>query len=156
MKNFKLIPLILILLIAPIFAASSWTTNAVQDRLTNGTLIRFSAALDSVDTLYSNGFSLAKYDKDSFTTYPIAYGKILSSASGKPRVTTKVQGTYDNTNWFDVATIGITADSLETYGKGTTDFGNVKCLKYRIVYYGTTGNRSDTTVQLILYLYRED
>lgn len=161
-----LIGLILALLIfaVPVFSQGNWSNDAKT--LTGfagenqGRMIVFTCTVDSVDTLISSTFSLAKYDGAYYTTdasgnaifQDVPYAYIATSALGSPKLTTYIQGSYDQSNWFVVDTLctNLTSESLTT---GTAQLFRYHIPYYRAVVYGVALNRSDTIFDFRFYCY---
>ena len=140
----------------PAYAASAFTKNAKKITVGSQVLYQFEATVDSVDTLTSANFSIAGADDDSFSTYPIPYGHMKSSATDSAFIAMVVYGSYNASNWFIVDTVGTFNDSVQTFQKGTQDWNNIKCPYYRVAFMGLTGNESDAAIKLYLWIYRRD
>lgn len=162
---FFLTILMAILLVAiPAFSQGSWSNNASIVTgfagENQGRMIVFTCAVDSVDTLISSTFSLAKYDGSYYTTdtsgnaifQEVPYAYIATSALGSPKLTTYIQGSYDQSNWFVVDTLctDLTSESLT---KGTAQLFRYHIPFYRAVVYGVELNRSDTIFDFRFYCY---
>lgn len=156
MKKVFIIAFLLIFVLMLPLVADTWISNAVESKVSgDGMTLTFACSVDSVDTLTSNVFDLSNYNEDSWSTYPINYQLYNTSTLGKPRLTAYIYGTMDNSNWFVADTL-FSTDSLETVRYKTADFNNKKAVLYKMIIYGTTGNRSDTGLNLIMYFYRKD
>jgi hypothetical protein len=157
MKRINLFSIGLILLM--FFAAAAIAQTDVTVNTYNGKalLVTFpSTKIDSTATVYSDWFSIAGYDAESFATYPMHWGRLLTSVKGKPRILWVVEGSYDGgTTAFTIDTLSVNADSTETYGVGTMNFNSKKAplIRYKIT--GTAGNRSDTYAKGEAYIPRK-
>jgi hypothetical protein len=102
--------------------------------------------IDSVYNYYSHCFSPASYTGSITSTNPASYTKLYTSAFGKPHITTVVQGTNDQINYFAVDTISAVGDSAQTASSGVCYFGQryglTKYVYYRLEFIGATGNSS--------------
>lgn len=135
-----------------IFATSSIAQVFKQDatQISNvNNLFTFRVLVDSVGSTTTNSFTLAPYDAESFVTYPVSYGKMITSA-GMPRVSVYVDGSYGFSTWATVDTL-FTSDSLTTFASGTFDLSNKHFPYYRLRVIGTAGNRKDAVLNLVLY-----
>ena len=137
-------------------ALAQFTTDAKVYQADNGKseAILFVASVDSLSDYTSKAFYLDDYDAESFFSYPLSYGVILSSA-GTPHVFLYIQGTIGDGNWFTVDTVAAN-DSIKTYATGTLDLNNKKCFAYRVYADGITGNRLDTQLTFSLFVYRKE
>jgi len=170
-KVLSLIILTAILSIAiPAFPQGSWINDAKNVTgfagENQGRMIVFTCAVDSVDTLTSKTFSLAKYDgcKELYSaldsiyilssemSIEVPYAYIANSILGSPKVTTYIQGSYDQLNWFNVDTLctNLTSESLT---KGTAQLFRHHVPYYRAVVYGVAQNRRDTVFDFRFYFY---
>ncbi len=141
----------------------TWTVNGKRDRLTQGEMLRFTATVDSVDTLTSNVFHLDKYDHvywgkatDATTKeiFPFRIQYQASSAAGSPKLTAYVQASFDKANWFNADTVFADLTS-ETLTRADLDLNNVKAPYYRILLYGVALNRKDTVFDIDWWCYQE-
>mgnify|MGYP000729630150 CR=1 FL=1 len=164
MKKFISFFMILMLISVLTFASGSWTNNAVK--ITGfagekqGSMLIFTCSVDSVDTLTSGTFSLAKYDGNYFTVdtagtshfQEVPYAYIATSALGSPKLTCYIQGSYDQSNWFNVDTLctDLTSESLAI---GTAQLFRYHVPYYRTIVYGVALNRSDTVFDFRFYLF---
>lgn len=146
MKRIALIFAIIFLFAGLTFGQSSLTSDLVRSTNSTSFVYYTEAAVDSVDTLttgviYGDAFS------DGILTGRI----LLSSASGKPRITIKRQSNFFGT-WNDEKTL-YTADSLETERASVLDtiptYG-----QHRFVIEGAAGNRSDTSLKWLIKFKR--
>ena len=112
----------------------------------------------STDTVYSIWFGLNDYNKAIGVSTLGNYTKILTSASSKPRITTLIQGSNDQTNVFVLDTLGIVADSIETAQKGTFDLNEInnsnRFQYYRFVQIGESSNPADAKIKQELYIIK--
>lgn len=112
-------------------------------------IFTFKVMVDSLNTYTTSAFTLSHFDAESFVTYPLSYGKLLSS-TGLPKVSVYIDGSYGFATWGVVDTI-MTTDSIKTYKIGTLDLNNNHCPWYRLRVVGTTGNRRNTNLDIVLY-----
>ncbi|MDD5061479.1 MAG: hypothetical protein PHN44_04250 [Candidatus Marinimicrobia bacterium] len=156
--------LAMLVFVIPAFSQGSWSNDAVTVTgfagENQGRMITFTCTVDSVDTLTSKTFSLAKYDGNFYTVdtagaahfQDVPYAYIASSAAGAPKLTTYLMGSYDETNWFKVDSLYV-ADTGETLKTGVVSLFNYHVPYYRAVVYGVALNRSDTILDFRFYLY---
>ena len=191
--SFKIVTLLALLAImlvftAPGFSQGSWSNDATVVTgfagENQGRMIVFTCTVDSVDTLTSETFSLAKYDgyKELYSAFSldqdtvhigdtvmtsvldsvrvtiseqsieVPYAYIASSVLGSPKITTYIQGSYDESNWFDVDTL-CTDLTGETLVKGTAQLFRYHVPYYRAVVYGIALCRSDAAFDFRFYSY---
>ncbi len=188
----KLTTFILILMISiftvPAFAGDgTWSNDAVKVTgfagEKQGRMLTFTCTVDSVDTLTSSTFSLAKYDsyKELYSSFTLdgdtvhygtaftdtlksvdvlfseisietPYAYIATSVLGSPKLTTYIQGSYDESNWFNVDTL-CTDLTGETLVKETAQLFRYHVPYYRAIVYGVALNRSDTVFDFRFYFY---
>jgi len=159
MKKLKIfliafITLFVLALMQPVNAQTSITKEKVGN---DGLKISVASTLiDSVTTVYSQWFTLGDFNQDATTANLGNYTKLLTSATGIPRVTTTLQGSNDQTNIFTLDSLGIVADSIETAQKGTFDFNSIansnRFNYYRFKDVGEASNRSDTYIKKEIYI----
>ncbi|MCA0387931.1 MAG: hypothetical protein LCH52_05495 [Bacteroidetes bacterium] len=149
----KRILIFTLLFFIPTIALVNAQTMKVEN-ITGGRLITVTASVDSTDTLSTKAFGLGNFQNYDWDTYPFSFSYLLASASGKPYIRTKVEGSYDNSTWFIVDTLF--ADSAETFTKSTANLNKGKYPYYRFKIIGYTGNRKDATLKLWFYAYRRD
>lgn len=133
-----------------------FTTNTSSTGVGESRYWYWAGTIDSVDTMYSNVFSLSEFDAVSFYDYPINYAKLWESTIGMPFVKVFIQGTYDRSNYTVVDTLAI--DSLETFARGNLNINDYKFPYYRLMIEGYTAgdgdkNKSDTAFKIWLYAY---
>lgn len=154
MKTKLFIALIFAIVLICLPAIASAQDNVDITRADDQTKVSLSVDVDSTgltaSTVTSQWFSASKYLGNSFYTYPVQYTKLVKSTKGKPRITTTIEGSNDQTNVAVVDTMGILADSIETYQSGTLNLNNKKYWYYRIKHTGTSGNRADATAGIDL------
>jgi len=152
MKNIFFFVVLTLLITFGAQAQTKITTNNIG----TSQVVSFEMIVDSLSTLTTNPFTLSSFDGESFYTYPLSYGYILTSVAGLPRVSMFIQGSFDgSTNWTNADTLA-TSDSTETFRKLSFDLNNAKYPYYRISVTGTAGNRRDTDLKFWLYAYRKD
>ena len=121
-----------------------------------------STNVDSLNTVYSEWFTLRGYTYESMTTYPLRAFYQLSSASGKPKLLGIIQGCSDLSDANTIATVdSLTAlyDSTETFNPVTLNFNGKNFPWYRIAWIGKSvnsqsKNRADTYVKAELWIER--
>lgn len=166
--SFLLLSMLLLALSVPGLAGDgTWSNDAKLSTgfagEKQGAMRIFTCIVDSVDTLTSETFSLARYDgyavhADSATGLgqwirpEVPAGWLATSSAGTPKVTAYVQGSYDESNWFNVDTVA-TDLTAETLQKGTLQLLRYLVPYYRVVVYGVATNNPDTVFDLRLYLY---
>lgn len=154
MKRTSLL-LIAILMVSAIGAAQFTTDREIVKTDGNGQILKFVASVPLTDSIASASFTLSEYDAESFSTYPIAYGRKVVSADSTPQVFARILGTYGDGTWFVVDTIAAN-DSVAAYSTGTLDLNNKKCAAYKISLKGLTGNPDDPVWTFSVYAYRKD
>ena len=145
-----------------VFASGSWTNDAVKvtgfEGEKQGSMLTFTCSVDSVDTLTSSTFSLAKYDgyKELYSSQEVSietpYAYIATSAAGSPKITCYIQGSYDESNWFVVDTL-CTDLTSETLAKSTAQLFRYHVPYYRAIVYGIALCRSDAVFDFRFYFY---
>jgi len=162
LKKISMILLVLaIVLMAfpdPANATGAWSTgkNATWTNFDQGKRLNFQyqySTGDSTSNDTSATFSLARFDGDSYSTYPVPYGYMFTSTLGSPKISVFIDYSYDNTNWAVADTLcsSITSEAL---AKGTKDYNNIKAPYFRLRIDGIALNRHDTLVKIWFYFYR--
>ena len=164
MKRFRIV-MILIIMICGILAIdamaqSAFSVNARQEKLENGVVYHFTGNVDgATDTIYSNVFSLSRFDAESFYTYPLGYTlKLSGGAASTQKVTALIMGSNDGTNYAVIDTLS-NADSVTTLIKTTHNLNNGKYPKYKLALYGTGTNLatgSGIGFVMAIYAYKQD
>ena len=121
-----------------------------------------STNVDSLNTVYSEWFTLRGYTYESMSTYPLRAFYQLSSALGKPKILGIIQGCSDLNDANTIATVdSVTAlnDSTETFNPVTLNFNGKNYPWYRFAWIGKSvnsqsKNRSDTYVKAELWIER--
>lgn len=138
--------------------SGAYTADAVFTPHYPGYTVRFTCALDSVDVDTSRTFSFASSDAAIQAGAPIYAQRSIVSASGTPKVSTYIDGSYDGSTWFACDTLGTDVTS-ETTASVTVDL-NVSAKGvfpwYRMRNVGVATNNPDTIADWILYLYHND
>jgi len=147
--------LVALTFVPPPLANAQFTINARTNLVENsGQLTAFELTADTTGSDTSYAFTLSGYDLESFSTYPIIVGKLQTSASGKPRLTTYIYGTFNGSDLVLVDTVGIISDSLETMQWYSIDLNNKHYPYYKLRVVGESGNLSDVTTKLWVYAYQ--
>jgi len=158
LKAFLAVALVGLLLLSQVTNAQTVINSSVKDFGGKGMLVEMpNTAIATTSTYESKVFTLAGYDLDAGTAIKLVYGKLLSSASAKPKLTTLFKGSFDLSNWVTVDTVGAVADSTETW---QTILGTPSST-YTFPYYkftttGTAANPSDTYHRIFIYAYKPD
>lgn len=107
-------------------------------------------------------FSIAAWDSYMTDMYngklEVPYGILCTSAAGNVAIIVKLQGSFDNSNWYDCIA-EVSGDTLETEAvvNGNMDIGDYRSPYYRFIVTGYTGtgadNNADTVVKLWFYIY---
>ena len=148
-----------------VFVGLTLTTNAqtvinssVKDFGGKSMLVEMpNTAIATTSTFESRPFTLAGYDLDAGTAIKIVYGKLLTSASAKPKLTTLLRGSFDLSNWVTVDTLGAVADSTETFQTFVgSPSSTITFPYYKFVTTGTAANPSDTFHRIYIYAYKPD
>jgi len=149
----------ILLMILPVILTaqtSSWSVNAKEEVLQNGSIIHFTGTIDSVDTLRSRVFSLAKFDAESFYTYPLTYTLKLSGGSASTqKISVELLGSLDGTNWKVLDTLSY-RDSATTFITTTANLNNLKYPKIKVHVFGGTSANALTGFVGAIYAYKED
>lgn len=103
---------------------------------------------------YSSNFTIAKYDADANVIF--SYQKNLSSATGKPHVSTSLWGTFDGVNFDSVAALGAVLDSIETSHEASITYSGIKYPFYRLKNQSNASQATDTQIEVWLYFYKPD
>ncbi len=143
----------IIILVIGILSLSFIDSSAQRVKVQNekdASMVVLETNVDSLSIVIGEAFSLPQYLSNNFTTYPIYYTKLIKSNSAKPRLNTTIEGSNDLANWAVVDTVGILADSIETYQSGSLNFNAKKFWYYRIKHIGATGNPKDVTSSMNL------
>lgn len=163
MKTLKSVLLVSIMTFA-IFATNVFPQVKVMpdfDKGDGALLITLPATnVDSVTTsttvVQSKWFDLSPYLAQSWSTYPVYYTKLYTSADGKPYITTVLEFSNNQDSVWAADTLGGVKDSLETMYKGTLSITGNKGKYMRIKCVGesksaTLKNRADAiaTVDLL-------
>lgn len=119
-----------------------------------GRVVEVTGDVDSLDNISTKAFSLGKNILTDWSANPVRVGYLIASESGTPKVRCILQGSYDDTNFFNVDTLF--ADSSETFMNTTANLNGGKYPLYRVYLTGYTGNRADTNVKLWIYAYKDE
>jgi len=154
---------IFFVIVSSLCAQLSYTTADVKTLGTDNAkpclLIKVGGNIDSKTgvlgaskTVYSPVFNLGGYlsaGTSAFGSGYVYWGKKHTSTTGKPHVTTFLQGSFDQSTWDACDTLGIVSDSAVTFTKGTFSYS----ASYIYPYYrfGSTTTASQSAVATSVY-----
>jgi type 1 fimbria pilin len=178
-----LLALIALLTIFNVFAdgTGTWSVEpgvgSYTKALYPGEIKNFTCTVDSLDTLWSNEFTLGKYNgvhwgvvQDTLTSdtlngywnsnrQPFKIRAQISSTLGNPKVSAWVEGNFvgdsTSTAWVVVDTLFVDR-TAETLLYLDVDLNNQKYPYYRVKVQGVALNRSDTVFDLKWHCYQND
>lgn len=137
-----------------------------------GEIKNFTCTVDGVDTLWSNAFTLGKYDGVYWGTpadtvsstwnadrHPFRMRASVTSASGSPDISAWLEGNFvsDSTdaNWAVVDTL-FESRTAETLVDWYVDINNQKYPYYRVKVQGLSGSATDSIFDLDWQCYQND
>lgn len=148
-----IIGLLLLVLSALAQTDGTWTTNAEVTNLTQGKVVKFTFALDSVGTLNSNSWEVSEFDDYLWATETIQASYKLTSANGSPKITAVIQGSMDNTNFAVIDTL-FSAITGEAQAFCNTDMNSIHAPYLRLQLVGVAAGRADQTGWIHIYHYQ--